>query len=70
MILASQEARTILEARKRERDNEWLRNQLGEPTYLLSLRILGYSPADAETELSMLRMHKAERAPKPWDQRR
>lgn len=52
------EARTILNARKMQRDNEWLRGQIGDATYTTSLRILGYLPRDAETELNHLRMEK------------
>lgn len=50
--------REILESRKRDRDNEWLRRQVGDATYLIGLRILGYLPRDAETELNLLRMRK------------
>ena len=52
------EARTILADRKRQRDAEWLRGQIGEPTYLLSLQILGYLEKDARTALSLLRTCK------------
>lgn len=45
------EARAILEDRKRQRDNEWLLGQIGEATYLRSLIVLGYLPADARIEL-------------------
>lgn len=50
------EARQILTDRKRQRDNEWLLGQVGEATYLRSLMILGYLPADARTKLNLLRM--------------
>jgi hypothetical protein len=50
------EARHILNARKTERDNEWLRGQIGEATYLRSLFILGYGDRDAQTELNLLKM--------------
>lgn len=52
------EARRLLDDRKRERDNEWLHRQVGDATYLTGLRILGYLPRDAETELSLLRMER------------
>jgi hypothetical protein len=52
------EARTILNQRKTQRDNEWLLGQIGEPTYLVSLEILGYLPKDAQTELNLLKMDK------------
>lgn len=50
------DTRSILNARKRERDNEWLRGQIGEPAYLRSLMILGYLEKDARVELSLLKM--------------
>jgi hypothetical protein len=49
------EARSILNARKTERDNEWLRKQIGENTYLRSLMILGYPLDEARMELNQLR---------------
>jgi hypothetical protein len=52
------EARQMLDDRKRQRDNEWLRRQVGDATYLTGLRILGYLPRDAETELNLLRMEQ------------
>lgn len=52
------EARMLLDDRKRERDNEWLRRQVGDATYLIGLRILDYLPRDAETELNLLRMER------------
>lgn len=53
------EAHQILNARKLQRDAEWLRGQIGEPTYLVSLQILGYKPrSEAQTELALLRMSK------------
>lgn len=53
------EARRLLDDRKRERDNEWLRKQVGDATYLCGLMILGYLPRDAETELNLLRMERS-----------
>ena len=50
------EARAILEERKRARDLEWLKDQIGEPTYLRSLMIMGYTESEARTEASLLRM--------------
>lgn len=52
------EARAILDQRKMQRDNEWLRGLIGEPTYLLSLEILGYLPDEAKTELNLLKMER------------
>lgn len=57
------EARQILNHRKTMRDNEWLRGVIGEATYLVSLRILGYSPNDAQTELNLLKMDDRRRFP-------
>lgn len=53
---SDQEARAILHERKRQRDDEWLRGQVGEATYLRGLMILGYLPDEARTELALLRM--------------
>lgn len=52
------ETRQILDDRKRQRDNEWLKGQIGESTYLRSLFILGYLEKDARTELNLLRLSK------------
>lgn len=52
------EARMLLDDRKRQRDNEWLRRQVGDATYLIGLHILGYLPRDAETELNLLKMEQ------------
>ena len=50
------EARYILDCRKQARDAEWLKGQIGEATYLTSLRILGYCERDAKSELALLKM--------------
>lgn len=50
------EAKALLEERKRLRDVEWLRGQLGDATYLRSLMILGYSDNDARVELKLRKM--------------
>ena len=52
------ETRHILDDRKRQRDSEWLKNQIGEATYLRSLMILGYGDRDAQTELNLLKMER------------
>ena len=52
------EARHLLDIRKQQRDAEWLRGQIGEETYKLSLRILGYLPREAQTELNLLKMER------------
>lgn len=54
------EARHLLDIRKQQRDAEWLRDVIGDRTYLVSLQILGYAPNDAKTELAILRQWKAE----------
>lgn len=58
---SDQEARAILNHRKTMRDNEWLRGVIGDATYQVSLRILGYHPKDAETELNLLKMDSRRR---------
>jgi hypothetical protein len=40
---------------------EFLRGTIGEATYLRSLFILGYLPAEAQTELAHLKMEMARR---------
>lgn len=52
------EARMLLDDRKRERDNKWLRRQVGDATYLRGLMILGYLPKEAQIELNLLRMER------------
>ena len=52
------EARAELEQRKAQRDLEWLKGQIGDATYLTSLRILRYAERDAKSELNLLRMSK------------
>ena len=59
------EARQILNERKIARDAEWLRGVIGDATYLLSLRILGYLPAEAKTELNLLVMDGRRRYREP-----
>lgn len=60
---SDQEARQILNERKMARDAEWLRGVIGDATYLLSLRILGYLPDEAKTELSLLSVDQRRRFP-------
>lgn len=50
------EAKAELESRKRLRDLEFLKDQIGEDTYVLSLTFCGYSKKDAQTEASLLKM--------------
>jgi hypothetical protein len=37
-------------------DQCWRRGEIGDPTYLRSLVIYGYTPAEANTELSLLKL--------------
>lgn len=55
MHYSDPEARQLLNERKTQRDNEWLKGQIGEATYLRSLMILGYLEKDARVELSLLK---------------
>lgn len=49
------ETKAELEARKRIRDQDWLRGVLGDAAYVTSLTIYGWSKQDAESELRELR---------------
>lgn len=55
------EAKAHLEARKCQRDLEWLKDQIGDATYLRSLMIDGMLEKDARVELSHLKMAKRDR---------
>jgi hypothetical protein len=48
-----------LQFRKEQRDNELRKGQIGEDTYILSIKFLGYTEREARTELSLLKMEKA-----------
>lgn len=48
------DARAIPHARKVERDNEWLRKEIGEATYLRSLMIMGIPLDEARMEFRRL----------------
>jgi hypothetical protein len=37
-------------------DQLWRKRQIGDPTYLRSLFLIGYLPDEANTELSLLKM--------------
>lgn len=52
------ESKALLEERKRLRDLEWLKGQIGEQTYLTSLKIYGYSEKDAKQEFRLLELEK------------
>jgi hypothetical protein len=51
----------ILSLRKHRFDQWWLEGKILDNTYLRSLFIDGYLPDEANTELNLLRMKKAER---------
>jgi len=48
----------IEDAKKRELDRLWRSGQILDNTYLRSLFLLGYTPADAITELGLLRLDR------------
>lgn len=50
------EAKAELEARKRLRDLEWLRGQIGDEVYLASLKCYGIPRKDALIELNLLKL--------------
>ena len=52
------EAKAELEARKRLRDIEWLKGQIGDEVYLASLKCCGIPRKDAVTELNLLKLEK------------
>lgn len=55
-IFSEPEHWKTLRFRKEQRDEEFRKGQIGEPTYLLSLEFLGYLKREAQTELSLLKM--------------
>lgn len=55
------EAKAALEERKRQRDLEWLKEQINDIAYIRSLMIDGMLEKDARIELSLLKMNKKER---------
>lgn len=59
---AEPERTQILSFRKYRFDQLWLEGKILDNTYLRSLFIDGYLPDEANTELRLLRMKKAERA--------
>ena len=50
------ERREILDFHKLRMDQCWRRREIGDATYLRSLFNMGYSPADANTELNLLKL--------------
>lgn len=52
------ESKVLLEERKRLRDLEWLKGQIGDSTYVVSLMGYGYYEKDAEQELRLLQLEK------------
>jgi hypothetical protein len=47
-----------LDMQKLRMDQCWRRGEIGNATYLRSLFVMGYSSADAVTELNLLKMEK------------
>jgi hypothetical protein len=62
------ERRQQLDMKKLRMDQCWRRREIGDPTYLRSLFIMGYLPDEANTELNLLKMEEpAERYRKGRD---
>lgn len=49
---------TLLDMQKLRLDQCWRKKELGDATYLRSLFIHGYTPADANVELNLLKMER------------
>ena len=49
---------TMLDMQKLRLDQHWRKREIGDQTYLRSLFIMGYVPADANIELNLLRMER------------
>lgn len=50
----------MLDMKKLRMDHAWVKNQIGDVTYLRSLFFLGYSSNDAIVELNLLKLEKEE----------
>lgn len=48
----------MLDMQKLQMDQLWRKKQILDNTYLRSLFFMGYSPADANTELNLLKLEK------------
>jgi len=48
----------LLDMQKLRMDQHWRKGEIGDSTYLRSLFIMGYSTADAVTELNLLKLEK------------
>ena len=48
----------VLDMAKLRMDQCWRKREIGDSTYLRSLFIMGYLPAEANTELNLLRMER------------
>ena len=48
----------LLDMQKLRMDQCWRKKQIGDQTYLRSLFIMGYLPADANVELNLLRLER------------
>lgn len=62
---ADPEKPKLLDEKKLMLDHYWRQGLLGDVTYLRSLFIMGYKPAEANTELNLLRMENSKRAKDP-----
>ena len=62
------EAPRLRAEQKLLRDEDFLAGRIGEATYLLSLRLLGHEPGEAQSELWLLRekMREACRWSSSW----
>ena len=49
----------LLDFQKSRMDQCWRKREIGDNTYLRSLVIMGHSPADAITELNLLKLERS-----------
>lgn len=54
----------LLDMQKLRLDQCWRKKEIGDTTYLRSLFIMGYVPADANVELTLLKLEKRDAAPR------
>lgn len=48
----------LLDMQKLRMDQCWRKREIGDATYLRSLFIMGFKPAEANTELNLLKMER------------
>lgn len=51
-----QERAQLLDLKKARMDRHWRRREIGDETYLLSLKIMGFAAVDAAAELNLLKL--------------